>query len=79
MGVGFSFTDSKKGFVQTEVEVGRNMLSLLQQFYTIFADFRANDFYVVRPPCDDSLVCFYLFYLGWRELRWEICTLSSLF
>ncbi|CAG2166942.1 unnamed protein product, partial [Oppiella nova] len=46
VGTGFSFTDNDLGYATTESDVARDLYSALQQFFTLFADERRNDFYI---------------------------------
>ncbi|XP_064401479.1 probable serine carboxypeptidase CPVL [Halichondria panicea] len=46
VGTGFSFTNDSKGFSTNEVEVGINLYSALTQFFTVFSEYQANDFYL---------------------------------
>eukprot|EP01129_Flabellula_baltica_P003071 TRINITY_DN12919_c0_g1_i1.p1 TRINITY_DN12919_c0_g1~~TRINITY_DN12919_c0_g1_i1.p1 ORF type:complete len:469 (-),score=88.71 TRINITY_DN12919_c0_g1_i1:27-1391(-) len=46
IGVGFSWTDSAEGYVTNEQEVGMDLYETLYQFFTIFDNYRSNDFYV---------------------------------
>jgi vitellogenic carboxypeptidase-like protein len=46
VGVGFSFTTSEQGYSNnTHDAVGKNIYSFLSQFFTIFHQYRQNDFY----------------------------------
>ena len=46
VGTGFSFTDSDAGYANNEDDVARDLYSALDQFFTLFGSYRANDFYV---------------------------------
>ncbi|KAH6930251.1 hypothetical protein HPB50_012263 [Hyalomma asiaticum] len=46
VGAGFSFTQSQKGYSRNQTDVSRNMLEMLQQFFTLFRDYASNDFYL---------------------------------
>lgn len=46
VGTGFSFTDSDDGYAKNEVDVGQNLLSALQQFFSLFPDLQKNEFYL---------------------------------
>jgi vitellogenic carboxypeptidase-like protein len=46
VGTGFSFTQSDEGYAKDENDVARDLYEALQQFFTIFNDYRGNDFYV---------------------------------
>ncbi|KAK7110316.1 probable serine carboxypeptidase CPVL [Littorina saxatilis] len=46
VGTGFSFTKDDAGFATDEVDVGRDLYSLLAQFFQIFKEYQDNDFYV---------------------------------
>lgn len=45
-GTGFSYTEKEAGYVKNQVEVGRDLYQALLQFYTLFPEWRPNDFYV---------------------------------
>ncbi|XP_064617253.1 probable serine carboxypeptidase CPVL isoform X2 [Liolophura sinensis] len=45
-GTGFSFTDNDAGYATNEEEVGRDLYSALTQFFQIYNEYQANDFYV---------------------------------
>ncbi|XP_030014859.1 putative serine carboxypeptidase CPVL [Sphaeramia orbicularis] len=45
VGTGFSFTDDDKGFAQNQDDVGRDLYSALTQFFQMFPEYQANDFY----------------------------------
>lgn len=45
VGVGFSFTQHDQGYTSNETDVGRDLLEALQQFFTLFPEYVANDFY----------------------------------
>ena len=46
VGTGFSFTDDDAGYANDEDDVARDLYSALQQFFTLFSSYRANDFYI---------------------------------
>ena len=46
VGTGFSFTNESGGYAVDETEVAINLYSALTQFFTVFTDFAASDFYV---------------------------------
>lgn len=46
VGAGFSFTKSDEGYCTNETEVGRELYSLLTQFYSVFPEEAANDLYI---------------------------------
>ena len=46
VGTGFSFVDKDEGYVKNEVEVGRDLYSCLQQFFTLFPKLQENKFFV---------------------------------
>lgn len=46
VGVGFSFTETTKGFATNEQQIGLDLHNLLVQFFQMFPHLRANDFYV---------------------------------
>ncbi|XP_075883517.1 putative serine carboxypeptidase CPVL [Nelusetta ayraudi] len=45
VGTGFSFTEDDRGFAQNQDDVGRDLYSALTQFFQIFPEYQANDFY----------------------------------
>ncbi|RWS25515.1 putative serine carboxypeptidase CPVL-like protein [Leptotrombidium deliense] len=45
-GTGFSFTQNDKGYATNEEDVARDLYEFLNQFFTLFAELRPNDFYV---------------------------------
>ncbi|XP_065287707.1 probable serine carboxypeptidase CPVL [Dermacentor albipictus] len=45
VGAGFSFTQDDNGYARNEVDVGRDLHEALQQFFTLFDEYAANDFY----------------------------------
>lgn len=46
VGTGFSFTGADDGYATNEEDVGRDLYSLLVQFFQIFKEFQPNNFYV---------------------------------
>lgn len=46
VGTGFSFTDNDKGYATNETHVGRDIHTVLVQFFTLFPELQNNDFYV---------------------------------
>ncbi|XP_031827674.1 venom serine carboxypeptidase [Nomia melanderi] len=46
VGTGFSFTENEKGYATNETHVGRDVHTLLVQFFTLFPELQTNDFYV---------------------------------
>ncbi|XP_043265317.1 venom serine carboxypeptidase [Colletes gigas] len=46
VGTGFSFTDNEKGYATNETHVGRDVHTLLVQFFMLFPQLQDNDFYV---------------------------------
>ncbi|RWS10338.1 putative serine carboxypeptidase CPVL-like protein [Dinothrombium tinctorium] len=46
VGVGFSFTKSENGYSRNQMDVAHNLYEALKQFFTLFPEQRANDFYV---------------------------------
>lgn len=46
VGTGFSFTDKDEGYARNERDVGQNLLTGLQQFFTLFPDLQKNDFFL---------------------------------
>jgi vitellogenic carboxypeptidase-like protein len=46
IGSGFSFTNDKNGFSRDQENIADNLYEALQQFFTIFDDYRKNDFYI---------------------------------
>lgn len=45
VGTGFSFTDDVRGFAQNQDDVGRDLYNALTQFFQMFPEFQANEFY----------------------------------
>jgi len=46
VGAGFSFADDYDGYARTEDQVAENLLEALLQFFTLFPDLKAADFYL---------------------------------
>ncbi|CAG2170264.1 unnamed protein product, partial [Oppiella nova] len=46
VGTGFSFTQNIKGFAANETDVALDLYNGLQQFFTLFSEYRNNEFYV---------------------------------
>lgn len=46
VGVGFSFTDSDKGFVTNEEQVAQDLFSFLEQFFTVFYQYKSKPFWI---------------------------------
>jgi vitellogenic carboxypeptidase-like protein len=46
IGSGFSFTHDKNGFSRDQKTIADNLYEALQQFFTLFHDYRKNDFYI---------------------------------
>ncbi len=46
VGTGFSFTNDSRGFSTDETEVAVNLYSALTQFFMVFSEYQANDFYL---------------------------------
>lgn len=46
VGTGFSFTESEKGYATNQDDVSRDMVEMLQQFFTLFSEYSSNDFYL---------------------------------
>ncbi|XP_053983595.1 venom serine carboxypeptidase [Hylaeus volcanicus] len=46
VGTGFSFTDNDKGYATNETHVGRDVHTMLVQFFKLFPELQGNDFYV---------------------------------
>ncbi|CAH1405379.1 unnamed protein product [Nezara viridula] len=46
VGTGFSFTEDEQGYPNNQVEVGKDLHSTLEQFFTLFPHLRKNDFFV---------------------------------
>ncbi|XP_075547617.1 putative serine carboxypeptidase CPVL [Dermacentor variabilis] len=46
VGTGFSFTQSEKGYARNQSDVSRDMIEMLQQFFTLFSNYSSNDFYL---------------------------------
>lgn len=47
VGAGYSFTQSPAGWVRDENDVARDLYAFIEQFYTVFSDYLANDLYVI--------------------------------
>ncbi|KAH6919843.1 hypothetical protein HPB50_029171 [Hyalomma asiaticum] len=45
VGAGFSFTEHDDGYARNQEDVGRELHEALQQFFTLFDEYAANDFY----------------------------------
>jgi vitellogenic carboxypeptidase-like protein len=46
VGTGFSFTDNEKGFSRDQNNIADNLYEALQQFFTLFSEYRNNEFYM---------------------------------
>lgn len=46
VGVGFSFTNGDAGFVRDEDDVAKDLYSFLEQFFTVFYQFKSRPFYI---------------------------------
>ncbi|XP_072762771.1 venom serine carboxypeptidase-like [Anoplolepis gracilipes] len=46
VGTGYSFTENTNGYARNEVDVGRDVLSALVQFFLLFPELQNNDFFV---------------------------------
>merc|ERR1719502_2181708 len=46
VGTGFSYTDTEEGYVSTHEQAGEDLRNAISQFFQLFPDLRANDFYV---------------------------------
>ena len=46
VGTGFSFTENDKGYATNEADVARDLYNALGQFFTLFSEYRNNDFYL---------------------------------
>ncbi|KAL3214736.1 hypothetical protein MRX96_034715 [Rhipicephalus microplus] len=46
VGAGYSFTESEQGYARNLTDLARDMVEFLQQFFTLFPEFGARDFYV---------------------------------
>ncbi|XP_072754363.1 venom serine carboxypeptidase-like [Anoplolepis gracilipes] len=46
VGTGYSFTENTNGYATNEVDVGRDVLSALIQFFLLFPELQSNDFFV---------------------------------
>lgn len=46
VGAGYSFTGDDAGYSEDQTAVGRNLYAALGQFFTLFAEYRDNEFYV---------------------------------
>jgi vitellogenic carboxypeptidase-like protein len=47
VGAGFSYTHKPAGFTTNEHHVAHDLYSLLEQFYTVFPSYKANELYIV--------------------------------
>ena len=45
-GTGFSFTDDSRGFATSQVDVANDLYETLVQFFTVFPELLACDFYI---------------------------------
>lgn len=46
VGAGFSFVNKNEGYARNEVDVGTDLYSAMQQFFTLFPKLRRNDFFI---------------------------------
>nr|XP_054926486.1 probable serine carboxypeptidase CPVL [Dermacentor andersoni] len=46
VGTGFSFTQNERGYARNQSDVSRDMIEMLQQFFTLFSNYSSNDFYL---------------------------------
>ncbi|XP_076326712.1 putative serine carboxypeptidase CPVL [Tachypleus tridentatus] len=46
VGTGFSFTNDKRGYATNQRDVADDLYEALQQFFTVFQDYRKNEFYI---------------------------------
>lgn len=46
VGTGFSYTDSADGFATTHEQAGQDLRNAISQFFQLFPDLRANEFYI---------------------------------
>ncbi|KAM7313799.1 hypothetical protein ISCGN_003591 [Ixodes scapularis] len=46
VGTGFSFTERDQGYARSQEDVARDLFEALQQFFTLFVEYAANDFYI---------------------------------
>lgn len=46
VGTGFSFTQNDSGYATNEVEVGANLYNAMVQFFTVYVEYQAVDFYI---------------------------------
>lgn len=46
VGTGFSFVTDDKGYAKTETDVGNNLYEAVSQFFQLFPNLRANEFYI---------------------------------
>ena len=46
VGAGFSFTHNDDGYAKDEDDVARDLYEALRQFFTLFSEYRKNDFYI---------------------------------
>ncbi|KAH7963026.1 hypothetical protein HPB52_019289 [Rhipicephalus sanguineus] len=53
VGAGFSFTQDDRGYARNEEDVVRDLHEALQQFFTLFDEYAANDFYATGESYAD--------------------------
>ncbi|CAN8013300.1 unnamed protein product, partial [Ixodes persulcatus] len=46
VGTGFSFSERDQGYARSQEDVARDLFEALQQFFSLFVEYAANDFYV---------------------------------
>ena len=46
VGTGFSFTENVQGYATNQKDVARDLYNALQQFFTLFSNYRNSDFYI---------------------------------
>ena len=46
VGTGFSYTNDEKGFSRDQQNIADNLYEALQQFFTLFSEYRNNEFYI---------------------------------
>ncbi|RZF45122.1 hypothetical protein LSTR_LSTR011966 [Laodelphax striatellus] len=46
VGSGYSFTDSKEGYVKNQTIIGKQLLSAISQFFQLFPSLRKNEFFI---------------------------------
>ena len=72
VGTGFSFTEHEKGYATTEDDVARDLYSALQQFYTLFSEYRDRDFYLTGESYAGKYVPAFGYLLHTKHLEFGI-------